>query len=88
MVASSPGVWAAAFAGQVASALGAAHQKGVIHRDVKPRSILIGEQDEIKLADFGIARCEEQPASGGSRVVLSTAGYMYGTVQGRADHTR
>jgi eukaryotic-like serine/threonine-protein kinase len=45
-----------AWAAEVATALGVAHRKGVIHGDVKPANILIAENDRIKLTDFGMAR--------------------------------
>ncbi len=43
---------------QVLSALGFAHQNGIIHRDVKPSNILVLSNNDIKVADFGIARID------------------------------
>src|ERR1700720_1063078 len=43
---------------QVLSALGFAHQNGIIHRDVKPSNIMILNSGEVKVADFGIARID------------------------------
>jgi serine/threonine-protein kinase len=47
---------ACAWVAEVATALGIAHKKGVIHGDVKPANILITEEDRVKLTDFGMAR--------------------------------
>ena len=47
---------ACAWAGEVASALGVAHRKGVIHGDVKPANMLITDEGKVKLMDFGMAR--------------------------------
>ena len=41
---------------QVAKGLEAAHEQGIIHRDVKPQNIIISRDGKIKVADFGIAR--------------------------------
>jgi serine/threonine protein kinase len=40
----------------IASAIGEAHRRGVIHRDIKPSNILINEDDEVKILDFGLAK--------------------------------
>src|SRR5262249_14451465 len=43
---------------QVLSALGFAHDNGIVHRDIKPSNIIILQDDRVKVADFGIARLE------------------------------
>lgn len=53
---SIPHTKACAWVAEVATALAVAHRKGVIHGDVKPANILIGEDDRLKLTDFGMAR--------------------------------
>ena len=54
-----PARTAAAVALQIAEALQAAHEQGMIHRDIKPRNILITDSGNVKVADFGIAHAAE-----------------------------
>src|SRR5947207_12958598 len=49
---------ASAWAAELASALGVAHRKGVIHGDVKPANVLITEDGRVKLMDFGMERLD------------------------------
>jgi eukaryotic-like serine/threonine-protein kinase len=67
----------AAIGEKVARALGYAHQRGLVHRDVKPANILIGTDGTVKVADFGIAKAEEAD-DGLTRtgMVLGTAAYV------------
>lgn len=65
----------AELAAQIGRALRHAHDHGVIHRDLKPANLLMADEDQIKLSDFGIARLFGQRLTG-SGGVLGTAEYM------------
>ncbi len=67
---------ALAVAGQVAEALWAAHERGVIHRDIKPQNILITDMGHLKVTDFGIARAASAATISATNAVFGTAGYL------------
>lgn len=61
-------------AAQIARGLSAAHQQGVIHRDIKPGNLLLSSDGTVKIADFGIARIADETA-----LSLTTTGQLLGT---------
>jgi len=60
----------------VAEGLAAAHERGIVHRDVKPQNILLTEDGEPKLADFGIARSMWLTQLTRSNVVFGSPHYL------------
>jgi eukaryotic-like serine/threonine-protein kinase len=87
-----PATRAATIAAEVASALAYAHRHGVVHRDIKPGNVLLTDEGQVKVTDFGIAQAvstEEGLTMAGS--VMGTAAYFSpeqaegAVVDGRSD---
>ena len=67
---------AAGIAQKVAEALSVAHERGIVHRDIKPQNVLLTPRGEAKVADFGIARAASSTVVTQTNLILGTAGYM------------
>jgi serine/threonine-protein kinase len=61
---------------EVARALAAAHERGVVHRDVKPGNVMITSDGRVKVVDFGIARAAGAESVTKSGLVLGSAPYI------------
>lgn len=67
---------------QVADAIASAHARGIVHRDIKPTNIVVSDQGQIKVLDFGLAKMLENDNEGASNLdkSMTEIGVPYGTL--------
>ncbi|NKQ58732.1 serine/threonine protein kinase [Amycolatopsis sp. K13G38] len=71
-----PPAQAASIGRQVLSALQAAHDAGIVHRDVKPGNIMVAPNGRVKLTDFGIAQAVDDPRLTTSGMIVGSPAFM------------
>jgi len=64
---------------QVTDALAAAHSRGIVHRDIKARNVMVNRSGRVKVLDFGLAKLIEGPHASSSDPQLTEVGVPYGT---------
>ncbi len=65
---------------KIGRAVDYAHQRGVLHRDLKPGNILVDDRGEPHLLDFGLAKAIDPTSGGGLQVSISEPGQLLGTI--------
>ncbi|HSK75565.1 MAG TPA: protein kinase [Thermoanaerobaculia bacterium] len=71
-----PAAQAVGLAAQIAAGLEAAHEKGIVHRDVKPANVIVMPGDRVKIVDFGIAQLADESRLTRAGTAVGTAAYM------------
>lgn len=66
----------AAVLSPVLGGLAVAHRAGLVHRDIKPENILISDDGDVKIADFGLVRAVAEAKITSTSVILGTAAYL------------
>jgi hypothetical protein len=67
--------WAAGIAGQIAAVLAIAHQRGTLHRDIKPQNVMLTRDGTAKILDFGVAGVVSQRITS-TGATVGTPGYI------------